>query len=180
MRIAPSRGPALAAPAGRGNAPPLIVPIHPLHLHRLRLAQEAATPPMAARRGLATADSAKPPQPPGVSPVDKPAAQGTNGAAEGARDGVAAPVAAPHAAAATSEEVAALKEALAAQSRMLAAQQQTLDLLKGYMASKAPQSPLIQSLQQEDDAARLVLGSAAINDRRLVGLFDARYHSTSR
>ena len=38
---------------------------------------------------------------------------------------------------------------------------------------------MLSQLAREDDAARLVLGSAAINDRRLVGLFDARYHSTS-
>lgn len=39
--------------------------------------------------------------------------------------------------------------------------------------------PMVESLEQMDDQARKTIREANISDRRLVGLFDARYHSTS-
>lgn len=77
-------------------------------------------------------------------------------------------------------EVELLRESVLAQSRLLEQQQETINLLKGYMKTRATQSPLLASLGAEDVDSLRRLGSAAINDRRLVGLFDARYHSTSR
>lgn len=40
-------------------------------------------------------------------------------------------------------------------------------------------SPLLKQLTDEDDEARRRSKDMSINDRRLLGLFDARYHSTS-
>jgi len=76
-------------------------------------------------------------------------------------------------------QISALREAVAVQTQIVEQQQATIDLLKVYMKTKASQSPLIQRLAAEDDQARHILGTSSINDRRLVGLFDARYHSTA-
>jgi broad specificity phosphatase PhoE len=83
-------------------------------------------------------------------------------------------------------EISQLREVIDAQSRVLSEQQKTISTLEEYMtlATRRPESslhssPLLNQLGVEDDHARRQLRDAGINDRRLVGLFDARYHSTS-
>jgi len=83
-------------------------------------------------------------------------------------------------------EISQLREVVDAQSRVLSEQQKTISKLQEYMslASGQPESslhssPLLNQLGVEDDDARRQLRDVSINDRRLVGLFDARYHSTS-
>jgi broad specificity phosphatase PhoE len=82
-------------------------------------------------------------------------------------------------------EVSQLREVIDAQSRVLSEQQKTISQLQDYMkttstlASSFYSSPLLNQLGVEDDDARRQLRDVSINDRRLVGLFDARYHSAS-
>ena len=44
---------------------------------------------------------------------------------------------------------------------------------------KKSKGEMVETLEMEDAVARQTIRTADINDRRLVGLFDARYHSTS-
>jgi hypothetical protein len=132
-------------------------------------------PPLAASRNGAAAESVAPPQPDAASPAAEPLA---GGSAASTAPEAAIPQAEP--AEDLRAEVSELRAALEAQSALVTAQQQTLSLLQGYVATRAAQSPVLESLRMEDDAARAALSAAAINDRRLVGLFDARYHSASR
>ena len=85
-------------------------------------------------------------------------------------------------------EVAQLRDVINTQSKILSEQQETISQLQEFMktspiSQQQPtpsfSSPLITQLGVEDDDARRQLRDASINDRRLVGLFDARYHSTS-
>jgi broad specificity phosphatase PhoE len=85
-------------------------------------------------------------------------------------------------------EVSKLRDIIDAQSRVLSEQQKTITKLEEYMTAVASTprpassfygSPLLNQLGVEDDDARRQLRDVSINDRRLVGLFDARYHSTS-
>ena len=99
----------------------------------------------------------------------------------------------------TSEEetLSILREELAQQQAVIEQQQSqirdlasSLDALKNsaYLRSlpvkmdgdqNKGKGSMVKTLQKEDDAARRSIREADINDRRLVGLFDARYHSTS-
>lgn len=66
------------------------------------------------------------------------------------------------------------------QSRMIEKMQRSMDDL--MMSQNSPvkrKGPMVASLEEKDDQARKMIREAGISDRRLVGLFDARYHSTS-
>jgi broad specificity phosphatase PhoE len=79
-------------------------------------------------------------------------------------------------------EVSQLREIIDTQSRVLSEQQKTISKLEQFVTAAGGSnygSPLLRQVAAEDDDARRQMRDATINDRRLVGLFDARYHSTS-
>lgn len=76
-------------------------------------------------------------------------------------------------------EISTLRNLIVSQGQTISEQQETIDLLRGYMKTRATQSPVIENLAQRDDQARYALANADITDRRAIGLFDARYHSTA-
>lgn len=77
-------------------------------------------------------------------------------------------------------EMENLKEMVKNQSVILNQQQQTIRLLNQYVKDRpSSPSPVISQLTEEDEIARRQLRDASLSDRRLVGMFDARYHSTS-
>ena len=73
---------------------------------------------------------------------------------------------------------------LHAQSALLQQQADSIRLLKGHLRAQpcgsSPTSPLMSALAREDKRALADLMVAAAGDRRTVGLFDARFHSTAR
>ena len=82
------------------------------------------------------------------------------------------------------DEIKQLKRVVASQSVMIDNQQQMIAELQdrsldGYGKPTAEKSPVIEELTEQDRSARRNMHDAAINDRRLVGMFDARYHSAS-
>ena len=75
-----------------------------------------------------------------------------------------------------------------AQQRMIDDQARMIDDLRRTMDdvmmvqgrdTRTRKGPMVEALEAEDDEARKAMREAGISDRRLVGLFDARYHSTS-
>jgi broad specificity phosphatase PhoE len=56
---------------------------------------------------------------------------------------------------------------------------QSKDKSSGATAPAAKKGAMVKALEEEDAEAREYIKNVDINDRRLVGLFDARYHSTS-
>ena len=94
------------------------------------------------------------------------------------------------------QDVSLLREELAQQQAVIEQQQSqirdlasSVDALKNSayhrslpvsMEDKSKtKGSMMETVQEEEDAARRSIQDADINDRRLVGLFDARYHSTS-
>lgn len=90
------------------------------------------------------------------------------------------------------QNVSFLREELARQRAVIEQQQSqirdlawSLDALKNSAYQRSlpismeKKKNMVETLQEEDAAARRSIREADINDRRLVGLFDARYHSTS-
>lgn len=68
------------------------------------------------------------------------------------------------------------------QSRIIEEMKRTMDDVlseKGTTTRRRTKGPMVESLEAKDDEARKAIREAGISDRRLVGLFDARYHSTS-
>ena len=65
------------------------------------------------------------------------------------------------------------------QARMIEEMRCTMDGLVSGGGGGRKKGPMVESLEAEDDQARKTIREAGISDRRLVGLFDARYHSTS-
>lgn len=81
-------------------------------------------------------------------------------------------------------QVASLREVVAQQSRALEQQAETLKLLQAYLVQEPnilSSSPILRQISDEDYAGRASMARAVgtVTDRRLVGAFDARYHSTS-
>eukprot|EP00889_Picochlorum_renovo_P005919 jgi/Picre1/32949/NNA_008276.t1 len=82
-----------------------------------------------------------------------------------------------------------LKSLVDSQQKMIEKQQAMIEEMQEMMGSFAKavvsgkdtrdRSPVLDKLAAQDDEARKQMSTAAIHDRRLVGLFDARYHSTS-
>jgi len=80
------------------------------------------------------------------------------------------------------DEINHLKRMIAAQSVTIEKQQQMIAELQdrpGLGKPTVERSPVIEELTEQDRSARRNMHDAAINDRRLVGMFDARYHSAS-
>lgn len=74
------------------------------------------------------------------------------------------------------QEISDLRNIVSEQRQVLAQQQVTIDLLQRYLKGK---SPLIEELIQAEKNSAELLAKAQIADRRKLGLFDARFHSTS-
>lgn len=80
-------------------------------------------------------------------------------------------------------KVAKLQEVVAHQSQLLQQQAESLKLLQAYLVQdpNIRSSPILRQISDEDFAGRASMAKAVetVADRRLVGAFDARYHSTS-
>ena len=76
-------------------------------------------------------------------------------------------------------DIESLRQMVKQQSVILNEQQETIHLLRNYMENGNGAAPMITQLTQEDEVARQRMRDAQLTDRRLVGMFDARYHSTS-
>lgn len=102
-----------------------------------------------------------------------------NGNASNARNGASSPsIHASHDLETVRRELLQLQHSVELQQKVIEQQQETIRALVNGTESPKP-SPLLQKLKDADEAAMRQLSNAAISDRRSLGLFDARFHSTS-
>ena len=75
------------------------------------------------------------------------------------------------------EQIDILNETIQEQANILSQQAKTMELLRLYMRGR--QSPTIEAIHEQEKDSKSMLLRAQASDRRKLGMYDARYHSTS-